>query len=993
MTRDPFRRRPLRAVGRVFRAVASLIAIAAVVAGLPMALWHFFGDPLPRSLPSTPQGWGRILTSGFDDAVVVRLLVIALWFLWAAVCYSLVAESIAALQGRGRRARRSRSPLHALASVLIAGLMAAPTITLAAGPAPAATAAVAVQEVRTVDSVGVSASHVPSAAPESAVHESAVEGLPRFAAATGDGRLTVVTSSGRHTVDVRHGDTLWDIAETWLGDGARYAEIYQLNADRYDDAGRMRGGDHIEAGWTLTLPDDATAPPDATPAPPAPSPSTHSPAPHDTPGPATAPTPQATMPQPDDGVAAQPSAPATNVTVPATASTPPTASASRDAKSGVSLPGNGWIDVGLATAIVAAAATVWIHRRRRYKPMPPVPGARDRDPDLQPLPKVVATIGRRLRTGPTLFADPARASDLDADSRLKADDASTEAAEVEPTTKIEPASPFTPSLHAGTRTIWPPAGLGLTGPGAEAAGRGMLAATLAAGAPDDPSHDSEVIIPATTLATLLGTSAVDIADTPRLTVTAGLPEALNLLEDTALHRSRLVYEHEVDDVAAVRHSDPLEEYMPPVVLIADAAEPHAKARIAALLVQGRRLDIHGILLGPWQPGDTVAVADDGTTRRAGGDVDRPGAHAADVGRVAVISPADTADLLRVLAEAHTGQLPTPAPTEDAVTATSPPVEGVPNEKEAAVHAGDGEPHASHRHDLTGTPSTVDGSVTTAMSGHAPADFVTAGAGPVRVRARVRVLGPPGVQPTVDPVEDGPGFRTQALELLVFLAANGGRATTDAIYENLLPDAPMSRAHHRVNTFATNIRKVLTRFAGPGAYLLREQHVFILAREAVDVDLWRLQDAFAHYQACAPHQTAEKIAALRIATTAFGGALAEGCRFDWVDAYREHARRLALDAHLALADLIARTDTAEAQKVITAALRLDPYAEDIYCQAMRIHALAGDIPAIRATRREVTNRLADVDTDPTDATLHLAEELITQIEHGSISSHNPAQDLE
>src|SRR5439155_9433416 len=172
--------------------------------------------------------------------------------------------------------------------------------------------------------------------------------------------------------------------------------------------------------------------------------------------------------------------------------------------------------------------------------------------------------------------------------------------------------------------------------------------------------------PAGTLATLLGThtandtasdtvnDTVTVADTGRLTVTTGLPEALNLLEEQTLHRTRLVFDHEVDDVAALREADPAEEPLPPLLLLADTAAAHERTRTAAVLTQGQRLDIHGVLLGAWPDGNTVVVAADGATSRAGSDRGRHGGHPADVGRLAVLDPAQTADLLRTLAEAHTG---------------------------------------------------------------------------------------------------------------------------------------------------------------------------------------------------------------------------------------------------------------------------------------------------------------------------------------------------
>src|SRR5205814_1575372 len=59
--------------------------------------------------------------------------------------------------------------------------------------------------------------------------------------------------------------------------------------------------------------------------------------------------------------------------------------------------------------------------------------------------------------------------------------------EGEPVAADVPAPvPAVPSLANPLSALWPPAGLGLTGPGAEAAARGFLAAGLAAGGLDDP---------------------------------------------------------------------------------------------------------------------------------------------------------------------------------------------------------------------------------------------------------------------------------------------------------------------------------------------------------------------------------------------------------------------------------------------------------------------------------------------------------------------------
>ncbi|MEJ7755718.1 MAG: hypothetical protein WKF83_04710 [Nocardioidaceae bacterium] len=59
----------------------------------------------------------------------------------------------------------------------------------------------------------------------------------------------------------RNYDTLWDIAERYLGDGLRYKEIYRLNKDQTQPDGQvMTQADLIHPGWVIQLPPDAKGP-------------------------------------------------------------------------------------------------------------------------------------------------------------------------------------------------------------------------------------------------------------------------------------------------------------------------------------------------------------------------------------------------------------------------------------------------------------------------------------------------------------------------------------------------------------------------------------------------------------------------------------------------------------------------------------------------------------------------------------------------------------
>ncbi|MGW3615354.1 hypothetical protein ACWD6N_37325 [Micromonospora sp. NPDC005163] len=404
----------------------------------------------------------------------------------------------------------------------------------------------------------------------------------------------------------------------------------------------------------------------------------------------------------------------------------------------MSLPSGSWIDIGLALAIAGAVALVWAHRQRRYIPPPPTATTRTTDPDVAPMPPVIGQIRRGLRR---LTAGHANAPTSDAphtiteggvdmhtddlavgsgaatenegngthpDTRPGADEPNQADARRETTAGGD--VPVVPSLANPLSALWPPAGLGLTGPGADAAARGFLAAALAAGGLHDPDARTEVVMPSAAAATLLGPAAVNLPRTPRLTITTGLDEALQILEAQTMRRTRLLDRHEVNTVAELRHTDPYEEPQPPILLLAEASTRHERARVAALLAQGQRLDIHGVLLGPWSDGNTVMVADDGVTTPAHGESQRPGRHPADVGRLAILTPAETADLVATLAESHTGQPQPPPPTEpappplQAATPTSPAAAATPTDTPVVAPAdtdADAEQDVEAGHDRSG----------------------------------------------------------------------------------------------------------------------------------------------------------------------------------------------------------------------------------------------------------------------------------------------------
>ncbi|SCF42745.1 LysM domain-containing protein [Micromonospora matsumotoense] len=902
--------------------------IAATVIGAPaLLLWDLARPRVRQPTGDEVKAW---ISQPLTPELLAVLAIAAGWALWALLAITLLTH----LSDRaGRR-------LHRLAGLRLPGPLQGLTAALLGATAVTAAASGATPAVL----VAADSPANPSPPPLTGDHGT----RPATPTVGPDGGGT----ERRPTVVVRRGDSLSAIAARRLDDADRWREIYSLNRGARFTTGSLTDPDLIRPGWRLRLP----AHPD-TPAPPAPSTSSQW-APNTDPNNIPSPPPDTDTRPPATPATTTPEAPATprpdRDRSPADCDRP-----------GVSLGDRGWIDAALAAAVLAAATLAWTNRRT--PPGPTSSKTHGHDPQTRPLPTVLARIRRALPM-PTPFTSG------DSDSRPRPLRARGTPAEVTanptpaypemvgfprtgPIDALADTNPVTPEPTSRTTVGWPAAGLGLTGPAAQAAARGLLVSTLATAAPEDPEQHGQVVIPSSVLTTLLRDHADLVADTPRLTVTDTPTDALNLVEEQVLRRTRVCGGYEVDTVAALRDTHPTAEALPPLLLITDATAPHERARTAALLTQGQRLDIRGVLLGAWADGNTVAVVADGSTTAADGeqphDTSLPG-----VGRLTVVTPADTVDLLAALARAHADLHPR-SPRGHIAGIQEPR----PRPAAGDTAADDGLPP-----DDADEPTPTESTHTTTIAHHpsiTPSDIDDQpddhGEG-----VAVQVLGGAYIlrRDTSMPL------RAKALELLVYLVVHDGEATQDTIIEDLLPDAPLTKAPHRLHTYVSALRKTLARTGGHGIYLTHPTHRYALNRQTVDADLWRMRAALCDADRATDDN--DRLAALRRAVDAYGGSLADGFDYEWIEAHREGIRRQALDAHLALARTTPDPD--EALTVIRAAIRHDPYAEPLYQQAMRTCATLGHLDEIHALRHALTRRLAEIDAVPSQATLALADHL-------------------
>jgi nucleoid-associated protein YgaU len=249
------RRGPIRTMsaGQWLRGAAAAVALLVLLVGVPLALIHW-GDWPITGLPTGRQLRDLPGTVASDDAVI-GVFTVALWAVWAVFAVCVAAEVVAEMRGREPGRLRAVGPLQGLAGRLVATVaMTVGSLGPLAGtatatvpprpkvetphPAPAAVAAPVAHERLEVTVASVAVSVTPAPAPA-------------------DGP----------TVTVAAGDTAWSLAETHLGDGTRWAEIWRLNQGRPQPNGdAWRRPELLRPGWQLTLPSppaDAPAPAEA----------------------------------------------------------------------------------------------------------------------------------------------------------------------------------------------------------------------------------------------------------------------------------------------------------------------------------------------------------------------------------------------------------------------------------------------------------------------------------------------------------------------------------------------------------------------------------------------------------------------------------------------------------------------------------------------------------------------------------------------------------
>jgi hypothetical protein len=213
---------------------AAVLAVLAVLVGVPAALVVGIGWPLPSDVPSLDAVATALRYGQIAPSTLLRSLAVALWIVWAMTALSIALEVVAVARGTVARALPGLGGLQTTAARLVATVM---LLSSLAGRAAAA------------------GPEMPLPSPSSTVELTGAH--DQDGGRAGERPRARAASTRFWTVQRR--DSLWTIAERSLGDGHRWKEIAALNQGRTQpDGGQLRPGDTlIRPGWRLALPSDA----------------------------------------------------------------------------------------------------------------------------------------------------------------------------------------------------------------------------------------------------------------------------------------------------------------------------------------------------------------------------------------------------------------------------------------------------------------------------------------------------------------------------------------------------------------------------------------------------------------------------------------------------------------------------------------------------------------------------------------------------------------
>ncbi|WP_396230549.1 BTAD domain-containing putative transcriptional regulator [Frankia sp. ACN1ag] len=360
----------------------------------------------------------------------------------------------------------------------------------------------------------------------------------------------------------------------------------------------------------------------------------------------------------------------------------------------------------------------------------------------------------------------------------------------------------------------------------------------------------------------------------------------------------------------------------------------------SLLAQAHPVGVSGLLTGAALTG--VHVAADGSLR-----ADR----IPQLRRAFTLTAAATLRLLT----------PRPAGTEVTIPLVSyrpPPPRALPKgptppPPSPAVSPGDGNPDPHH------PPAAIP-----PHTDHPPP--------PSRVAGDVQVVtfGRPHLELDGVPVYHG----LLSMEIAAYLAVHRAGVTTATLVDQMLPDADPARAKDQIYQAVRRLRDACGQAAGGAIAIANGKGGYRLTLHGGRCDLWEFHQAL-HDANHAPDDPTRR-AALRRAAGLYRGRFCGDLDAPWAAGHATTLEHQAIDAYQDLADLLADDDPTQAAVVLEQALTTtDPSSEPLHTHLMRLHARTGHLTEVRRVYDRLVARLADLDAQPSPATIALLPRLL------------------
>ncbi len=224
-------------MARIARGLVALMALVALVVGVPYALIRFVGRPWPTRMPGVDVVWQSIRRGDISDSTVMKMLAILMWIAWARLTVSVIVDLIARLSGRPIPRLGALGSSQQWAGALIAAIV----VLGASLPRPAG-AATGAATPRPIPFALLVTDHAEgdSPVPTPALDTTSVLDAP--------------AQVPNHTVVVQAGDTLSAIAGHELGDAREWPQLWEANRGRRFGSRTFDDPNLIITGWELVVP-------------------------------------------------------------------------------------------------------------------------------------------------------------------------------------------------------------------------------------------------------------------------------------------------------------------------------------------------------------------------------------------------------------------------------------------------------------------------------------------------------------------------------------------------------------------------------------------------------------------------------------------------------------------------------------------------------------------------------------------------------------------